>query len=797
MRYRFYSYLVSALFLTQLLSCARYGFKISPCNDIDCSGHGSCIEDEGEVYCQCDEGFKAEGLTCVEINLTVCEDATQCDDQNDCTEDSCNEENYCIHTPTADGTSCEDGSGCSSQDKCLAGKCIKGITDKDNDADGYYDAKCAGGDDCDDNNKEVNPNAVEGPSGGPKCTDQLDNDCDGFVDDVDTGCISCKTDANCDDKNSCTNDSCLPNGNCENLAVANGQSCDDNNACTQSDSCQAGKCVGFDPISCSALDDCHSIGVCDPKTGNCSNPPKSDGTNCDDQNACTQLDSCQAGVCIGSNPITCTALDQCHNVGTCNTSTGICSNPNKTNGTSCNDSNSCTQTDTCQSGICTGSNPVTCTALDNCHNVGTCNTSTGICTNPIKTDGTNCSNGLFCDGAETCQSGVCTDQADPCTASETCNESTDTCASDTTSLTCLGISYSCAMNSSGALRCFGINAYGQIGNNSTSNQLNPVTVSGLTSGVVSCGIRYRHSCAVRSTGQAYCWGWNTYGQLGNNSTSTSYVPVSVSGGHQATQVSVGAYHSCFVREDGTVWCWGYNNGGRLGDNTTTNRSIPTQVHGVGNSGYLTNITHVSAGENHTCAVSAQGYVYCWGYGSFGQLGNGSTAQSYVPVQVSTISGVKSVEAGFYISCAIKTDGTVYCWGENANGKLGIGTTTESHTPVQVRGPLGSGYLTNVTSCASIFKHVCVAKNDGTAWCWGLNDHGQLGNGSTTNSYYPVQVRGSGGSGYLTNVNTVGAGNPHSCAVKNDYTTWCWGYGLEGALGTGDSSSSTYPVQANM
>src|SRR5207247_1147972 len=106
---------------------------------------------------------------------------------------------------------------------------------------------------------------------------------------------------------------------------------------------------------------------------------QADGTSCNDGNACTQTDTCQSGVCTGSNPVVCTALDQCHDVGTCNTGTGVCSNPNKTNGTACNDGNACTQTDTCQSGVCTGSNPVVCTALDQCHDVGTCNTGTGVC----------------------------------------------------------------------------------------------------------------------------------------------------------------------------------------------------------------------------------------------------------------------------------------------------------------------------------------------------------------------------------------------------------------------------------
>jgi cysteine-rich repeat protein len=147
------------------------------------------------------------------------------------------------------------------------------------------------------------------------------------------------------------------------------------------------------------------------------------GTSCSDGNACTQTDSCQSGTCTGSNPITCTASDQCHDAGTCNTGTGVCSNPAKVNGTSCSDGDACTQTDSCQSGTCTGSNPITCTASDQCHDAGTCNTGTGVCSNPAKANGTSCSDANACTQTDTCQSGTCTG-SNPveCTASDQCHD---------------------------------------------------------------------------------------------------------------------------------------------------------------------------------------------------------------------------------------------------------------------------------------------------------------------------------------------------------------------------------------
>ena len=168
-------------------------------------------------------------------------------------------------------------------------------------------------------------------------------------------------------------------GVCSNPAAADGTICNDGNACTQTDTCQSGSCTGGNPVVCSALDQCHVVGACNTATGVCSNPAAPDGSSCNDGNACTQTDTCQSGSCTGGNRVVCNALDQCHVAGVCDTSTGTCSNPEAPNGTTCSDGNACTRTDTCQSGSCTASNPVVCTALDQCHVAGVCDTSTGVC----------------------------------------------------------------------------------------------------------------------------------------------------------------------------------------------------------------------------------------------------------------------------------------------------------------------------------------------------------------------------------------------------------------------------------
>jgi len=198
----------------------------------------------------------------------------------------------------------------------------------------------------------------------------------------------------------------MPCGGC--TGQPNGTACNDSNPCTGSSACQNQRCVGSSPVSCPASDQCHDAGACSAATGTCSNPPKANGASCSDANACTQSDSCQAGACVGANPVVCSASDQCHDAGTCNPGTGVCSNPSKTNGTSCNDSNACTQTDACQAGACVGANPVVCAAQDQCHVGGTCNPATGTCSaSPRAADGTACSDGNRCSSGDSCRAGTC------------------------------------------------------------------------------------------------------------------------------------------------------------------------------------------------------------------------------------------------------------------------------------------------------------------------------------------------------------------------------------------------------
>ena len=196
------------------------------------------------------------------------------------------------------------------------------------------------------------------------------------------------------------------------------------------------------------------------------------------------------------------------------------------------------------------------------------------------------------------------------------------------------------------------------------------------------------------------------------------------------QVAAGTAHSCGLTPEGSVECWGENYYGQLGNGTTTDSSVPVQVDGL-----TSGVTTITAGAHHSCAITAGGAVRCWGENYYGQLGNGTTTDSSVPIQVDGLtSGVTTVAAGFHQSCAIATGGAAQCWGHGYFGQLGNGTTTDSSVPVQV-----DGLTSAVTTITAGAYHSCATTATGAAQCWGRNNSGQLGNGAHTDSNVPVAV----------------------------------------------------------
>jgi alpha-tubulin suppressor-like RCC1 family protein len=336
----------------------------------------------------------------------------------------------------------------------------------------------------------------------------------------------------------------------------------------------------------------------------------------------------------------------------------------------------------------------------------------------------------------------------------------------------------CAITTVGGVRCWGENDFGELGNGTTISSSVPVDVVGLGAGVAALSVGGKHSCAVTSVGAVKCWGSNEFGGLGNGTTTDSLVPVGVVGlGAGVAAVSVSQDISCAVTSAGAVKRWGSNEFGGLGDGTTTDSARPVDVVGLEGE-----VAAVSVGGNHSCAVSVHGEVKCWGSNRFGQLGNGTTTDSAIPIDVTGVGAV-AVSAGQFHSCAVTSAGWVWCWGDNVNGQLGDGTNTSSARPVGVT-DLGSG----IVSLSAGFLQSCAVTSAGAVKCWGVNSLGMLGDGTTTSSNLPVGVFGLGAG-----VAAVSVGSSQACALTSADAVKCWGYNGRGGLGDGTTTDSHIPV----
>jgi alpha-tubulin suppressor-like RCC1 family protein len=338
----------------------------------------------------------------------------------------------------------------------------------------------------------------------------------------------------------------------------------------------------------------------------------------------------------------------------------------------------------------------------------------------------------------------------------------------------------------------GSNDDGELGDDTTDDRSSPVqTICGGSNWVeINCG--YYNIAGLKDDGTLWTWGQNNDGGLGDNTTVDKSSPVqTICGGTDWKTMVVGTYyeHCAAIKNDGTLWLWGYNDYGEIGDETTVDKSSPVQTVCGG-----TDWKQVASGGNHTAAIKNNGTLWMWGRnadgegGDYGQLGDNTTVDKSSPVQ--TICGGtdwKSVSCGEKFTAAIKNNGTLWTWGENNNGQLGDETSDNKSSPVQT---IAGGTDWKQISCGD--NHMIAIKNNGTCWTWGNNGSGQLGDETTDDKSSPIQT-----VTYGTDWKQVDGGQYNSAAIKNDGTCWVWGYGENGELGDGTDVSKSSPVQTVM
>lgn len=345
----------------------------------------------------------------------------------------------------------------------------------------------------------------------------------------------------------------------------------------------------------------------------------------------------------------------------------------------------------------------------------------------------------------------------------------------------LGWGHSLAITADGTLLAWGENSEGQLGICDVHNRLlaelvdptdEPVDLPWLD---VAGGSR--HTCAIAEDGSMWCWGTNVHGQLGLGNTINQTMPTRVGVDDDFVQVTLGGLHTCALRANGTLWCWGANPAGQLGlGESTAEEHAPRQV------GTDTTWTHIVARARFVCGLHQDHSLWCWGDDSNGQIGIDSVVDQRTPQRVGAERSWVAVGTGTRHACAIDTDGALYCWGANDVGQLGLGDTVDRHVPVRVGSEVGWAFV------AAGFSHTCALRTDRSLWCWGDDVSGQLGLDESP-SPHATPTRVGADDDWLS----LAVGADHSCAQRTDGTLWCWGSGEYGQLGLGDATDNPFPA----
>jgi alpha-tubulin suppressor-like RCC1 family protein len=349
--------------------------------------------------------------------------------------------------------------------------------------------------------------------------------------------------------------------------------------------------------------------------------------------------------------------------------------------------------------------------------------------------------------------------------------------------------HSLAIKTDGTLWAWGVNYSGELGDGTTYDRHSPVQIGTASDwAFVSAGDHTSHgfgfSLAIKENGTLWAWGYNGGGMLGDGTQTQKTTPVQI-GNDTWASVSAGDGHTLAIKTDGTLWAWGGNLNGQLGNGTTNNVANPTPVR-IGND---TDWASVSAGTRHSLAIKSDGTLWAWGDNFNGQLGNNSTNQQNAPVRIEAANNSEpwiSVSAGVAYSLAIKTDGTLWAWGSNANGRTGL-NNINGNTLIPEQIPS----VVDWASVSAGSAHSLAIKTDGSLWAWGVNNDGQLGDGTQTQKTTPVQIDTANN---LAHWASVSAGIEHTLAIKEDGLLWAWGNNGAGQLGDGTTADKHSPIQ---
>ncbi len=341
-----------------------------------------------------------------------------------------------------------------------------------------------------------------------------------------------------------------------------------------------------------------------------------------------------------------------------------------------------------------------------------------------------------------------------------------------------GKGHSVALKDDGTIWTWGSNTKGQLGSGGAIPGTNTKVPGQLTtiSGAIAVSGGFEHTVALMPDGTVWTWGANSYGQLGDGTTTDSSSPVQVASLTDVVSVASGSYHNLALKADGTLWAWGRNNLNQIMSGGG-NKLTPVQLG-------ITNVSGLAPGANHSIVLKTDNTVWGWGYNTSGQLGNGSTTNASSPVQVTGLSNIASVAAGGSHSVAISKTGTIYTWGQNTNGQLGDGTTTNRNTAYALTG------LTNGAKAVCGLTYTKILTASGDVWGCGSNAQAQIGVGVTGGNYTsPVQITG------LSGILDIGTGDHHGLHRRADGTVASVGYNLNGQLGDNSTTTRSTPVSA--